>query len=145
MRAVPADGRWHRTGDIGHLDADGRLWIEGRLPHVIVTADGPVAPVGPEQDIERAQGVRRAAVVGIGPHRLRQPVAVVETLPGAGKPGLAPPELTAEIRRRSTLPLAAVLAVPHLPTDIRHNSKIDRTRLSEWAERTLAGGRIGQP
>nr|WP_243074287.1 alpha/beta fold hydrolase [Microbacterium sp. SS28] len=145
VRETPSAGRWHRTGDIGHLDAEGRLWIEGRLPHVLVTAEGPVAPVGPEQEVEGAAGVRRAAVVGIGPHRLRQAVAVVETLPGVTRPGLAAPELTAEIRRRSALPLAAVLAVPHLPTDIRHNSKIDRTRLSKWAERTLAGGRIDQP
>jgi acyl-coenzyme A synthetase/AMP-(fatty) acid ligase/pimeloyl-ACP methyl ester carboxylesterase len=144
-RATPAEGRWHRTGDVGHLDADGRLWVEGRLPHVLVTADGPVAPVGPEQDVERATGVRRAAVVGIGPQGLRQAVAVVETDPAVRRPGLASPELTAEIRRRSALPLAAVLSVPRLPTDIRHNSKIDRTRLSAWAERALAGGRIGRP
>src|SRR5690606_16919171 len=26
-------GHWHRTGDVGHLDAEGRLWIEGRLSH----------------------------------------------------------------------------------------------------------------
>ncbi len=32
---------WHRTGDIGRLDAEGRLRIEGRLAHVIATADGP--------------------------------------------------------------------------------------------------------
>ena len=30
---------WHRTGDVGHLDAAGRLWVEGRLVHV-VTAPG---------------------------------------------------------------------------------------------------------
>ncbi|MCR2827759.1 alpha/beta fold hydrolase [Microbacterium sp. zg.Y909] len=142
---TPPLGRWHRTGDVGHLDAEGRLWIEGRLPHVLATADGPVAPVGAEQDVEGADGVRRAAVVGIGPHRLRQAVAVVETVPAVVRPGLASPELTAELRRRTDLPLVAVLAVPQLPTDIRHNSKIDRTRLSQWAERTLAGGRVGRP
>lgn len=141
----PGDGRWHRTGDVGHLDAEGRLWIEGRLPHVLATAEGPLAPVGPEQRIEGSELVRRAALVGVGPHRLRQAVAVVETVPAVSRPGLASPAVTADVRERSDVPLAAVLAVPSLPTDIRHNSKIDRTRLSQWAERTLAGGRIGQP
>lgn len=142
---TPEGGRWHRTGDVGHLDAEGRLWVEGRLPHVLVTAEGPVAPVGPEQQIEGAAQVRRGAIVGIGPHGLQQAVAVVETVPAAGRPGLATPELAAEVRRRTHLPLVAVLTVPQLPTDIRHNSKIDRTRLSRWAEQTLAGGRIGRP
>ena len=145
LAGTPADGRWHRTGDVGHLDAEGRLWIEGRLPHVLVTADGPLAPVGPEQQIEGSELVRRAALVGIGPAGLRQAVAVVETVPAVTRPGLASPEVTADIRERSGVALVAVLAVPSLPTDIRHNSKIDRTRLSAWAERTLAGGRIGAP
>jgi len=26
---------WHRTGDVGHFDAAGRLWVEGRLAHVV--------------------------------------------------------------------------------------------------------------
>lgn len=137
--------RWHRTGDVGHLDAHGRLWIEGRLPHVIVTADGPLAPVGPEQDVEQADGVRRAAVVGVGPAGLRQSVAVIETVPPTAAPGLADPALTARVRLRSEVPLVAVLAVPRLPTDIRHNSKIDRTRLSAWAERVLSGARPTAP
>ena len=145
IRDTPAEGRWHRTGDVGHLDAEGRLWIEGRLTHVLVTAAGPIAPVGPEQEIEGSPSVRRAAVVGVGPEGLRQAVAVVEATPSVARPGLASPELTADIRARTALPLVAVLVVPQLPTDIRHNSKIDRTRLSEWAERTLAGGRMSRP
>ena len=145
VRDTPAEGRWHRTGDVGHLDAEGRLWIEGRLPHVLVTADGPIAPVGPEQQIEGSDAVRRAALVGVGPEGLRQAVAVVEATPSVARPGLASPELTADVRARADLPLVAVLVVPQLPTDIRHNSKIDRTRLSEWAERTLAGGRMTRP
>ncbi|QAV69249.1 alpha/beta fold hydrolase [Salinibacterium sp. UTAS2018] len=137
--------RWHRTGDVGHLDEHGRLWVEGRLPHVIVTSTGPIAPVGAEQDVEGVEAVRRAAVVGVGPHGLRQAVAVVETIPTAKRPGLASPELTTAVRASTTLPLVAVLVVPQLPTDIRHNSKIDRSRLSEWAERLLAGGKPTAP
>ncbi|MEJ1154520.1 alpha/beta fold hydrolase [Microbacterium marmarense] len=133
------DVRWHRTGDVGHLDAQGRLWVEGRLPHVIVGEHGPVAPVGAEQQIERVAGVRRAAVVGVGPHGLRQAVAVVETVPRARRAALADPALAAEVRAHAGVTLAAVLAVSELPTDIRHNSKIDRTRLSVWADRTLSG------
>jgi hypothetical protein len=41
--------------------------------------------------------------------------------------------------------IAAVIVVPALPTDIRHNSKIDRVRLSVWAERILSGGRMVRP
>lgn len=138
-------GRWHRTGDVGHLDADGRLWIEGRLAHVLVTADGPLAPVGPEQHIEGVVGVRRAAVVGVGPAGVQQPVAVVETVLGVRRAGLAPASLAAAVRAAAPVPLAAVLVVPRMPTDIRHNSKIDRSRLAVWASRVLAGGRVGTP
>jgi acyl-coenzyme A synthetase/AMP-(fatty) acid ligase len=137
--------RWHRTGDVGHLDERGRLWVEGRMPHVIVAADGPIAPVGPEQQVERVAGVRRAAVVGVGPEGLRQAVAVIETLPPTRRPGLADPELTRAVRASCGIPLVAVLAVPHLPTDIRHNSKIDRSRLSLWADRILAGRKPTAP
>ncbi|KZM78240.1 hydrolase [Cellulosimicrobium sp. I38E] len=138
-------GHWHRTGDVGHLDAEGRLWIEGRLGHVLRTTDGPLAPVGPEQHVERAEQVRRAAVVGVGPAGRQQTVAVVETVPGTRRPGLAPEALTAAVRAASPVALAAVLVVPRMPTDVRHNSKIDRTRLAAWADGVLAGGRVGQP
>ncbi len=141
--ATPA--RWHRTGDVGHLDGRGRLWVEGRMPHLIVSADGPIAPVGPEQQVESADGVRRAAVVGVGPHGLRQAVAIVETTPPVRRAGLADPHLAGAVRESTGIPLVAVLAVPRLPTDIRHNSKIDRSRLSAWAERILAGGKTVAP
>ncbi|SEB39119.1 Acyl-CoA synthetase (AMP-forming)/AMP-acid ligase II [Paramicrobacterium humi] len=144
-RDVPTDGRWHRTGDIGHLDADGRLWVEGRLQHVISTEHGPLAPVGPEQDIECVDAVRRAAVVGVGPQGVRRAVAVVETIEPARAARLAAPDLAAAIRDSCAEPLSAVFVVPQLPCDIRHNSKIDRSRLSDWAERMLSGSRVTAP
>ncbi len=147
--AVDATERWHRTGDVGHLDAVGRLWVEGRLPHVLVTASGVVTPVGPEQRIEAlridgAPAVARAALVGIGPLDNRQLVAIVETVP-PGRLGLASSELAAAVRAAAELPIVAILVVPRLPTDIRHNSKIDRVRLSRWAEGILAGKRMSRP
>jgi acyl-coenzyme A synthetase/AMP-(fatty) acid ligase len=119
--------------------------VEGRTQHVIVAADGPIAPVGPEQQVERVAAVRRAAVVGVGPQGLRQAVAVLETRRPTARAGLADPSLTAAVRESASIPLVAVLAVPHLPTDIRHNSKIDRSRLSVWADRILAGRRPVAP
>ncbi len=144
-RGAVAGERWHRSGDVGHFDSSGRLWIEGRLPHVIATASGVLTPVGPEQRIEGVAEIARAAVVGIGPAGTQQVVAVVETIPPAHRVTLATPGLAAAVREAAGLHLAAVLVVPHLPTDIRHNSKIDRSRLSRWADTVLSGGRMSRP
>jgi acyl-CoA synthetase (AMP-forming)/AMP-acid ligase II/pimeloyl-ACP methyl ester carboxylesterase len=146
-------GSSHRTGDVGHLDAQGRLWIEGRLGHVIHTWSGPVTPVAIEQIAESVDGVVMAACVGVGPAGAAVPVLVITTDPGVRRSRLLPqsvagtgPEgLRRHVRELTGVEIAAVLAVGHLPVDIRHNSKLDRTRISLWAERVLAGGRMGQP
>jgi acyl-CoA synthetase (AMP-forming)/AMP-acid ligase II/pimeloyl-ACP methyl ester carboxylesterase len=142
---TPTTGRWHRTGDVGHLDGAGRLWVEGRLPHVLVTPAGVVTPVAPEQRIESVPAVSRAAVVGVGPKGTQQIVAVVEATMESKTVRLASPEMVSAVRAAAGVPIAAVIVVPALPTDIRHNSKIDRKRLSVWAEGILSGGRMVRP
>ena len=144
-RGAASGERWHRTGDVGHLDAEGRLWVEGRMPHVIVTASGVVTPVGPEQRFESVFEVARAALVGVGPRGTQQLVAVIETVPPAFAPSLATDDLAGAVRASVDLDIAAVIVVPALPTDIRHNSKIDRVRLGEWAAGVLSGGRMSRP
>ncbi|MEE6262730.1 alpha/beta fold hydrolase [Plantactinospora sonchi] len=141
-RASSRNPGWHRTGDVGRLDPDGRLWVQGRLAHVLVTAEGVLTPVGIEQQVESLPQVARAAVVGVGPRGVAQVVVVAETRPPVRRPRLAGRELADAVRGVVAPPVAAVLLVPSLPTDIRHNSKIDRSRLSRWAERVLAGGRL---
>ncbi|WP_211349436.1 alpha/beta fold hydrolase [Micromonospora pisi] len=141
-RASSRNPGWHRTGDVGYLDPDGQLWVQGRLAHVIVTSDGVLTPVGIEQRVESLPQVVRAAVVGVGPRGLAQVVVIVETLPPVRRAGLASRELADAVRAVAAPPVAAVFVVPSMPTDIRHNSKIDRTRLSRWAERVVAGGRL---
>ena len=142
--ASSRDPGWHRTGDVGHLDIAGRLWVEGRLVHVITTSDGPLTPVGVEQRIETASPVTSAAVVGVGPRGTQQVVAVV--VPEIrSSVGLAAKELATAVRAAAGVRLAAVLVIEALPVDIRHAAKIDRQRLARWVERLLAGGRVGRP
>lgn len=140
---------WHCTGDVGHLDAEGRLWVSGRLHHLLLTGDGPVAPVAAEHAAQTVAGVGRAAVVGVGPEGAQVPVVVCETEPPARRSGIARAGLSgrvrAAVRETTGLDAAAVLVVDRHPTDIRHNSKVDRTRLAAWATDALSGGRIKNP
>ena len=159
--AWPAtDVVWHRSGDLGHLDESGRLWIEGRVAHGIETAQGLVTPVPLELAAEVVPGVARAAAVGVGPRGVHQIVIVVETAsrhrlatvrrsrraPARPRVRLASMEMSTAVReavsrRHPEMRVAAVLEVDRLPVDVRHNAKIDRSALAAAADRHLAGGR----
>ena len=157
QRASARDGDSHRTGDVGHLDSEGRLWVEGRRQHVVHTAAGPLTPVAMELAIQGIPGIRDAAIVGVGPAGTQAVVAIVivdnvtRTGPVRRRRGavLAGEELTLVVREVAALiesvPVSAVLTVPDFPVDVRHQSKVDRARLAAWAERVLAGGRVGLP
>ena len=68
------------------------------------------------------------------------PPAEVTTTHGS----LADARLTAAVRAAAGVPVAAVLLARDLPTDIRHNSKIDRAAVGRWAGRILSGQRGGR-
>ncbi len=138
VEAASARGS-HRTGDVGHLDEQGRLWIEGRLQHVITTARGPVTPVGLEQRVETLPGVSSAAAVGVGPMGAQVTVLVVVPDDQRRRSGpLANPELTAAVRDVLGAEVAAVLCMNTLPVDVRHNSKVDRNAVARWATAVLS-------
>ena len=145
QRETSRDPGWHRTGDVGHLDAHGRLWVEGRLPHVVSTLHGVVTPVGVEQRVERLQAVRAAAAVGVGPPGTQ--VVVVVVVPAGRSSGgrrrtrtrLADLALTDAVRAAAGTEVSAVLTTTALPVDIRHASKVDRAKVAARATRLLAG------
>jgi len=63
-RTRDRDG-WLHTGDIGELDAEGRLFIKGRKKEMIVTPEGlNVFPDDVERVLEEQRGVKESAVVG---------------------------------------------------------------------------------
>jgi olefin beta-lactone synthetase len=136
-------GDWHRSGDVGHLDADGRLWVEGRVVHVIDSADGPITSVPVERVVERRLGLARVAAVGVGPAGRQQLVVVIEDADAPEGP--ADGEQAALVRQAvgdaTGDAVASVLTVGQLPVDIRHNAKIDRTAVAAWATDVLAGSR----
>lgn len=135
---------WHRTGDIGTLDSAGRLWVAGRLGHIITTPSGALAPVDSEQRIETLSGVAMAALVGVGPPGTQVVVAVLQTTSNAHKAGEASLDLSDDVRAvvAEGIDIAAVLVISKLPVDRRHNSKVDRSAVAHWATRTLAGERV---
>lgn len=130
---------WHRTGDVGHLDADASLWIEGRKSHVITTHIGVTTPVPVEQRVESLGFVRQAACVGVGPKD--NAVVVIVYVESGREPELSQLQREDCVREVAGVPIAAILCVKSLPTDIRHNAKLNREKISQWANKKLAGYR----
>lgn len=142
---------WHRTGDVGHLDEQGRLWVEGRLAHLVLTPQGPLTPYAVEDQVRAGvPGIADVAVVGVGPSGAQQVVVVLvpeqrlgaaARLRGAaaGASALAGSGLAAAVRAAVTVPVAAVLVRDWLPVDVRHASKVDRSALADRADALLHG------
>jgi acyl-CoA synthetase (AMP-forming)/AMP-acid ligase II len=62
--AVGADG-WVRTGDLGFLDEDGYLFLEGRASDVIIRGGENVAPEEVESVLAEYEGVAEVGAVGL--------------------------------------------------------------------------------
>jgi 2-furoate---CoA ligase len=61
---------WYHTGDVGRLDEDGDLWLDGRLDDMIVSGGENVHPLEVEEVLARHPAVREVAVVGAPDDRL---------------------------------------------------------------------------
>ena len=85
--AALQDG-WFRTGDIGHLDGNGDLWIDARKDDLIKSGGERIYPAELEDLLRRAPGVADVAIVGRpDPTWGEVPVAVV-VASGTSRPRL---------------------------------------------------------
>jgi olefin beta-lactone synthetase len=130
---------WHRIGDSGYLDDQDRFWFCGRVAHRVLTAAGPMYPVRCEAIFNVHPAIRRSALVGVGTPGQQRPVIVLEPhrgqMPKGAKHRAA---FFAEIRQLAAAnPLTAAIDTfllhPRFPVDIRHNAKIFREKLAQWA------------
>ncbi|MEO8304801.1 MAG: amino acid adenylation domain-containing protein [Betaproteobacteria bacterium] len=84
LTAASFFGDWYRTGDLGSVDADGYLYLHGRIREVINRGGEKISPVEIDLAIEALAGVREAAVFGVPHPSLGQEiVAAVVRAPGA--------------------------------------------------------------
>lgn len=67
-RVLLPDG-WLRTGDLGFLDAEGYLFVTGRLKDIMILGGENVAPADVEEIVDHVPGVRYGAAVGIDSER----------------------------------------------------------------------------
>ncbi len=75
---------WYRTGDEGHLDADGYLYLVDRINDMIVTGGENVYSIEVEHAMSSHPAIEQVAVIGI-PHPVwgEQVHAIVVLRPGA--------------------------------------------------------------
>ena len=133
--AVAPDG-WLHTGDRGALDADGYLWVEGRLDEVVVTGGENVAAAEVEDALTSHPAVGEVAVVGHpDPHWGRAVTAYVVLRAGAHDASDA--ELLAHCRER--------LAPFKVPKTIHRLDVLPRTDTGKVARARLAAAGVPRP
>ncbi len=127
---------WHRMGDVGYFDAQGRLWYCGRKAHRVQLAERALHTAPGEETLNTHPAVRRTALVPVTIGGFTEPLICVEresdaTMPDAQLLG----ELSALAQQfPATRGITRFLVHPKFPVDIRHNAKIGREVLATWAQ-----------
>lgn len=134
-----ADGAriWHRIGDVGYRDTEGRLWFCGRKAHRVESAGGTLFSVCCEAIFNEHPRVARSALVGVGPRGAQVPVIVIEPVGGTIPTGAQGATMTTELLElggacSETRSIRRILYHPSFPVDVRHNAKINREQLAAW-------------
>jgi acyl-CoA synthetase (AMP-forming)/AMP-acid ligase II len=139
--ADPAQGGfYHRMGDLGYLDGQGRVWFCGRKSQRVVTPGGALYTIPCEGVFNAHPAVSRTALVGVTRGGVTEPVLCVER--AQDSPRLPDEKLRQELLARGaayphTRAIKTILFHDAFPVDIRHNAKIFREKLAVWAARQL--------
>jgi acyl-CoA synthetase (AMP-forming)/AMP-acid ligase II len=135
---IPAPLLYHRLGDLGYLDAAGRLWFCGRRVEAVHTASGPLYTEQVEPIFAPHPGVRRCALVGTGQAGAQRPAIIIEPVsPEWMRTSAACRRFTRELRaiaqgHPGTAQIKTFYFHPKFPVDVRHNAKIHRLALTRW-------------
>ena len=128
---------WHHTGDLGHFDDDGDLWVTGRRSDRIVTGGVTVDATEVEEAVRSFDSVADACVVGLPDAEWGERVAACVV---PAETGLDLDDLSAFLRECLSGPkLPRVFHVAEaLPRNA--NGKVDRS-----AVRDMVGGAHRRP
>ena len=137
-------GGWLHTGDLGFLDAEGYLFITGRLKDVIIVGGQNVVPADVEEIVDALPDVRYSAAIGLDHPRIgTQRLHVVAEV---RRESLSPDELSrlardaaAAVHRHRGVRPARVLLVRPQTIPKTSSGKIQRSALAAL----VAEGRLG--
>ena len=120
---------WHRMGDTGYFDPEGRFWLVGRVHSTIERAGVPIHPQVIEQTARGEDvAIRRIAAVGMPDETLGERLVLVVESDSAA----VEPMIRARLGEARLAPVdALVVTRKPLPVDPRHNSKVDYQRLRD--------------
>jgi fatty-acyl-CoA synthase len=139
---VLRDG-WLHTGDLGHVDDEGRLYILGRRRVMIKRGGAVVAPREIEEAAQEVDGVRVAAAVGV-PDAAGMTeatvVAVEDPRAGSGEAAAVAAAVSRAVRASAGFAPERVLVVPRRAIPRTENGKLRHDRLREL----VIDGVIGQ-
>ncbi len=138
-----ADGSfYHRMGDTGYLDEQGRLWFCGRLSHRVITDKKTLFTIPCEGIFNTHAKIFRTALVGVGNNGQTMPVICVELeqeFKNENQEIIKTELLKIGAQFEQTKNVQHVLFHPAFPVDIRHNAKIGREKLAVWAQKIITG------
>ena len=147
LAKIEHDGRtWHRMGDVGYFDAQGRLWYGGRKAHRVETGNGVFYPEIVEGVFNAHPKVRRTALVGVHVNGKAVPGICVELTGELSKADWKRVRFELRdfaLRNDVTNVIRHFWRHPGFPVDIRHNAKIDRIALARWASKRADKADLG--
>ncbi|PKF63817.1 peptide synthase [Psychromonas sp. psych-6C06] len=133
----------HRMGDLGYLDEHNRLWMCGRKAHRVETLyqGKPTTyfSICSERIFNTHPAVKRSALVGVDLAQERTAIICIELNEKQTESSL---KLFNELRfiadkHEHTQGIKHFLIHEGFPMDIRHNAKIYREKLADWAQKEI--------
>lgn len=131
---------WHRIGDMGYVDQNQNLWFLGRKAHRVIMPNGEtLLPIRVEAIFNQHPEVKRTALIHLFMNDEVAPALAIErhdckTCMSASF------KLELETLAQSspyTQMIQKFFLHASFPVDVRHNIKIDRSKLSQWAQNKL--------
>lgn len=130
---------WHRMGDVGWLDENNNLWFLGRKIHRIETQQTTYYSIQMEAIFNQHPKVKRSALIKISEENKVVPALVIQRHDGQKKmsESFLRELLVLKDSSEFTKDIKYFFLHDSFPVDVRHNIKIDRTKLSLWAQNKL--------